>query len=169
MRLFIAIDIPPFEDFLIIQEKIKKITKCTIPKHFHITLKFLGNVEDNKLKDIIHRLNKISFNEFEIKTEHLGFFPSIKKINVVWLGIEKNQDLIKLNYQINNLLHEFKDTHEFKPHITLARTEHNPLLTDLLKIKLDSKKIKINSFKLYESILTSQGPIYKVMKEFKSN
>ncbi|MEM2138894.1 MAG: RNA 2',3'-cyclic phosphodiesterase [Candidatus Woesearchaeota archaeon] len=176
MRLFIAIDFPLTNEIIKLQKEIQKITKASIPKTLHLTLKFLGYVSDSNLNKIINMLKKITFSEFELKTKEINAFPDINKINIVYLEIQENKELLNLKKEIDLNLIEFKDNYIFKPHITIARTEHNKKL--IAFIKEENKKIdkinenlitsiKVNSFKLYKSELTNFGPIYTLINEFK--
>lgn len=169
MRLFIALDIPLYSEIIDLQNKIKKITKANVQKELHLTLKFLGEVQEIKIPNIIKKLDNVNFSSFFIHTNYIGFFPNYENIRIVWLGIEKNPDLITLQKKITDSINEFKDNHEFKPHITIARVMHNNGLKNFFNqnIKIE-KKIIINSFKLYSSTLTKSGPIYNLIKKFKS-
>ena len=101
MRLFIAIDLDQEDYFKQIQGQIPE-TKATYPKVFHLTLKFLGEID--KKDEIIKALEKIKFKSFILKTTEMGVFPSEKYIKVVWLGLEDNSDLKKLQEDIEKEL-----------------------------------------------------------------
>ena len=87
MRLFVAIDFDDIKDYLInLQVKIPKDAKMSMVKSFHLTLKFLGEVEEEKIGDIIERLNNIKFSPFYVALGKIGIFPSENYIRVVWVG-----------------------------------------------------------------------------------
>jgi 2'-5' RNA ligase len=139
------------------------------PKEFHITLKFLGEINDSV--HVIERLNKISFSAFELELSNIGFFPSERKINVIWAGVKENSALIELYNKINNSI-AGKNDFDFKPHFTLARvkdiSELPKYLEQINKIKVIPMISKVDRFILYKSTLTPSGPVYEVLREFHS-
>lgn len=54
----------------------------------HFTLKFLGDVDKKKISDIERKLAEIAgkINKFEVSLQGVGVFPSLERINVVWIG-----------------------------------------------------------------------------------
>ena len=119
MRLFIAIDLPlQVKDVVSRFEKELSMFKLRFvkPEHMHITLTFLGDIED--VDAIKQRLGKIRFSPFKLKIYAYGFFPSTKKIRVIWIGLEHNEEFINLQHDIREL---FDNKEKFMPHITIAR------------------------------------------------
>jgi 2'-5' RNA ligase len=171
MRLFIAIDLDQEDYFKQIQGQIPE-TKATYPKAFHLTLKFLG--ETDKKDDIIKALEKIKFKPFKLKTTEIGVFPSENHIRVVWLGLGDNNDLKKLQKDIEKALEpfKFKKDHKFYPHITLARIkfikqeQKREFVDNLKQIRFAEKESEVKEFKLIKSELARQGPIYEDVKVF---
>ena len=175
MRVFIAID-PSIE----VQEYIKSVqnglddtlVKLRLTSSFHLTLKFLGDVKQPK--EIIEKLSSVKFDKFELKTSNIGVFPNQNYIRVIWLGLQENLTLNKLQNDIENSLKEFKFKKDFKfhPHFTLARVsfvkDKVKFKDSLKKIKSEEKSFPVNKFILYESKLTKQGPVYKTLKTFVS-
>lgn len=175
MRLFIAIDLDNKEYFKEIQDQTPKAV-MTHPKTFHLTLKFLG--ETDKQIEVVNILKNIKFKKFKIHTTNIGFFPSENYINVIWLGLEANKELIKLQTSIEKSLESFdfkKDFSDFKPHITLARVKFikpekkKEFVQSVKKIMIPEKEFEVNEFKLIKSELTKEGPVYGDVENFKSN
>ncbi|MCK4429006.1 MAG: RNA 2',3'-cyclic phosphodiesterase, partial [Candidatus Aenigmarchaeota archaeon] len=79
MRCFIAINIPE-EIKSKIAEATKNLTDSGLKKvemkNLHLTLKFIGDVEEKKADEIKQILNKINFNKFDISLKNFGFFPN---------------------------------------------------------------------------------------------
>lgn len=175
MRLFIAISISKEakEEAINIQEKIKRLEKLTLvsKENLHITLKFLGEVEDSE--KIIEKLNNIQFKQFSLKATNIGFFPNNKYIKVVWIGFVGNK-ILTLQKQIDKTLEEnFKKDKNFITHATIARVkylspEERTKMNELKTISLTSSEFKVNSFKLMRSTFTSKGLCYEVLKTFKT-
>ncbi len=171
MRLFIAIDLNQEDYFKQIQGQIPE-TKASYPKAFHLTLKFLG--ETDKQDEIIKALENIKLKPFRLKTTEIGVFPSENYIRVVWLGLEDNNDLKKLQEDIEKVLESFnfKKDHKFHPHITLARIkfikqeQKEEFIDNLKQIKFVEKGFDVKEFKLIKSELTRQGARYEDVKVF---
>ncbi len=161
MRLFIAIDIPEYLTTPL-KESIK--TKgLNLTKDSHLTLKFLGDVEDPN--PIIEKLKTISFKPFKISLNKTGVFPNNNYIRVVWVDIQPKEQTITLQKQITEQLSEFKEQYEFSPHITLARVkfleDKESFLNKLNLLKLNKETFEVTHFKLIKSTLTSEGPVYE--------
>jgi len=172
MRLFIAIDLGNEDYFNQIQGQLPE-AKATYPKQFHLTLKFLGEID--KQEDIIEALETTQFKPFRLKTTNIGVFPSENYIKVVWLGLEDNDDLRRLQEDIEKILESFnfKKDHKFHPHITLARIkfikqeQKEEFIDNLKQIKFAEKEFEVEEFKLIKSELTKQGPAYEDVAKFK--
>ncbi len=178
MRLFIGI--PVSEE---IKAKIKPLYQRLeeigqnlnlVPlENLHFTLKFLGEIEEQKIPEIKPRLLKIKLKPFSISLEKLGFFPNEQRIKVIWIGI-KSKELVFLMREINSRLDYIrKDEHETEiPHLTLARVKSIQDKEQLLQLIKNNQstifgQMEIKHFFLYQSQLTSAGPIYKIIAEFK--
>lgn len=110
---------------------------------------------------------------FSLSVEGVGGFPNLKTPRVVWVGVNRNEALYKLQKNIEERLSKIgfeKEVKPFHPHLTLCRirtigdskelgkavTELNP------EINLD---FKVNSFRLYKSVLSPKGAEYTVLNE----
>ena len=173
MRLFIAIDLPKdIKDYLMkIEEKID-VKGLKLVKDIHLTLKFLGEVEDDKAEQIKNLLKEIKINPFEAKISGLGVFPSGSYIRVVWVGVQPEDKIIEIQKEIDERMKEigFKKEKNFKAHITLARVkfleDKEGFVSKLNEIKPEEKSFEVKSFKLIKSTLTREGPIYEDLAEF---
>lgn len=128
MRLFIAIN---FTDEIKdkIQDVITKLKACSTQgrfvknEHMHITLEFLGDVEENKLNTIQNIMGQISITPFSLKLCHLGHFAR-REGDIYWIGIEENPKLLNVHSQIHKMLKKEGFTvedREYKPHLTIGR------------------------------------------------
>ncbi len=128
MRLFICIELE--EEQLDAIEKAKEKLKAETSKgrfvkaeHTHLTLIFLGEVEEGRLNEAIEAIEKISFEEFQLHMYGLGWFQK-RSGKIYWIGFERNEDLLKLQKALHNELKEkgFKlEKREYTPHITIGR------------------------------------------------
>lgn len=174
MRLFVAISLPE-----VVKNKLKKVItlldkydgiKTVETKNLHLNLEFLG--QRKKPDKIIRDLKELSFTPFILETKDFGFFPNKKYIKVIWLGIKNNKDLEKLQEKVSRLTTNQK---KYIPHITLARIkkintkQKKQLLKQLKQHKTQPIKFEVKDFKLYQSKLTSIGPIYNTIQKFPAN
>ncbi len=172
MRYFIGIPLPLelSNKLLEAQQVFRKVdARMTLTKknQFHITLHFLGDIDDvTKIKEL---LKEVKFNPFNVTIKNLSFFPKkgyIRVINSPVVNGSKNVKLI--HQQIINLLSLDKDE-SFTPHVTLARVKFvkstNALARVCNNIKFEAS-FKVNNFILYSSKLTPNGPIYKVVETY---
>lgn len=141
-------------------------------ENIHFTLKFLGNVDENKIKEIEEKLSALEQAHFSIKIKNVGVFPSYERIKVIWIGAE-SPELIPLMKKINQELNYIRnEDQEEISHLTIARVKSGKN-KEALKAYLQTiqnqefGEMVVNHFVLYESELTPADPIYQVLKEFK--
>jgi 2'-5' RNA ligase len=179
MRLFIAIDLP--EEAKESIEKIKaelkglKGVKPVSQENIHLTLKFLGEVSDNKAEEVAKALEQVKFKPFKISISKMGVFPNENRIQVLWIDAEPAEPLFDLKKRIDDALPRFKDDHPFKSHITFARIKYianesdKKKILDILKESVEKTEFVVSKFRLYKSDLQPAGPIYDIVKEFASD
>ncbi len=175
IRTFVAVELS--EKFL---PEIKRIgsmlnfpgIKVVEPELVHITLKFLGNVHEDKIEPIVSALSQVDCRPFEAKIKGIGVFPKPAYIKVIWLGAEGNFNALHDEVERLLLPFKFEKEHNFSPHATLARVkqvrEKAALLETLNKLKeTDLGTMHVGSITLKKSTLTPEGPIYETLKEIK--
>lgn len=172
MRLFIALNFNELKDYFSeLQKQIpKEEVKLTFPKDFHLTLKFLGEVEDSKVDEIKKMLSEIKLKPFESKVSSIGFFTE-QFVRTVWIKAEA-KEISDLQEKIEEkLISLFKKEKQFEPHITLARVkfvkDKNAFIEQIKKIKTAEKTVKIKDFELVKSVLMPEGPVYEVLSILK--
>lgn len=170
MRLFISIEIPQE-----IKKEIEKIQNClpefqgkkTEFENLHLTLKFLGEVSENKLNEIKSALSQVKCSSFETKIYQLGFF-SPSQIRIIWLSMSNCEILQKeIDEKLSNI---FSKEKRFMSHLTIARikeVENKKRFIELInKINIPEMRFQINHFNLMQSYLKSSGPEYKILEKF---
>lgn len=170
IRTFVSIDLP--KD---IQKEVKKIQdilpefegKKTEPKNLHLTLKFLREIDKEKIENVNEALRKIKFKSFETEIGYLGFFDN-KKSSVVWIHLPNCEALQK---EVDKILSDiFEQEKRFMSHVTIARVkglkDKNRFIEELEKIKTNSLKFRVNRFRLKKSTLTPDGPVYEILEEY---
>ncbi|MBI4895123.1 MAG: RNA 2',3'-cyclic phosphodiesterase [Candidatus Aenigmarchaeota archaeon] len=174
MRCFIAVDLADMLKAKIaeVQQKIAdKGMSIVKPDNLHVTLKFLGELDELKVNKVCHVLAGIKQAIFEISLSGLGVFPSYKNPKVAWVGIE-GKELKDLTNLIEQLLAENgfpKEDREFNAHLTIARIKDAS--RDFYKKSDGLKDVKIGKqvvkeFSLKKSTLLPTGPVYENIRKF---
>jgi RNA 2',3'-cyclic 3'-phosphodiesterase len=92
-------------------------------ENYHITLRFIGDVDGRTADEIVNRLDRIDREEFQINLSGIGSFGS-KKPHSVWAGVSASPDLNALQAEIERICQRIglpPDPRKFMPHVTLAR------------------------------------------------
>ena len=123
-RIFVAIGLPSE-----LQQRLGLIcggipgARWISPERLHLTLRFIGEVNSERMRDIDDALSGIDFVPFDLRLDGIGQFGGDKP-RVLWAGIAPNPELIRLHEQINLALARAgisPDTRRYVPHVTLAR------------------------------------------------
>jgi len=185
MRTFIAIELSQqIRDTLAqIQSHLKYAgvdVKWVEKDNIHLTLKFLGEVSEEKIKKIKSILDNIgkTVKSFEISLKDIGAFPKIDYPRVIWVGLDKGaKESGELAEKINDSLSKIgfqKETRDFAAHLTIGRVR-SPKNKEALREKIVSISPRstvhgpqlISFVALFQSTLTPKGPIYTKLHEAK--
>ncbi len=186
MRCFIAIDIDEklraaiadLQRQLAEKAKIKKNdVKWVAPEAMHLTLKFLGEVKDDRIVDICNAVKDVadSSKSFELDIESVGCFGG-KSARVLWVGTGRGSDnLCRLQEDIEQQLSSAgwpRETREFSGHLTLCRVKNSKAGLKLAQMSEDYKDLNLgtisaDSVTVYQSQLRPTGPIYTVLGNYK--
>jgi 2'-5' RNA ligase len=182
MRTFVAIELPS-ETKEKIEETITPFRKLNLsiswvkPKNLHLTLKFLGEVDEEKIDDIVSILAQGVKEEqrFKMDLKDFGAFPDFKKARVLWIGIEKGKEsLIRIQNKVEEGLSNIGFPQEkkgFSPHLTIARVKSPKgieRLTEQIKnVNFVAEDIEVDELILMRSQLHPQGAIYTPLETFK--
>ncbi len=180
-RIFIALKVNPGETLLRIQSSLKAVLgeeriNWTDPLNIHLTLSFLGDTDDDRIKTLSIMLKQkcTGFGEFSLILKGSGVFKNYRDPRVIWIGIENNEKLMNLNADINLGLKDAGFSPEdrpFRPHITLGRIK-SIRNTDILRSSLEKYKdafiqeVPVKEVILFESILKPSGPEYRPAGRF---
>ena len=175
MKLFVGIELPDnIKDYLyklqsgLKNSKLAKVNWC-FKKNFHQTLKFLGEVPEDKLDELKNKLRNIKYNEFKLKLTEIGFYPSEQRINVVWVGVEPENEIIELRKLVDAETMELGDM-KSGVHITLGRVkfvrDKKKFKEKLKNVKVESLSFGVGSFALFSSTLSKDGPSYNVLERY---
>ncbi len=179
MRCFIAIPLPENirEEILNIQGQFKPLNlhaKWVEYQNLHVTLKFLGQVEQERIpeiKDIISKISSIT-QPFSLTLSETGAFPSLRKPRVLWVGIKPQEPPVRIINYLNESLAKIGSEPEKRkphPHITIARIKSSKNIHKLEKIlsylKNNNLEWMVKEITLFKSILTSKGAVYERLCE----
>ncbi len=102
--------------------------KWVRPENLHITLKFLGDINEESIDTIAQKLSELSANHwaFQVELKTIGAFPNLKRPNALWIGITKTTALEALHRGIEEGMSTAgfkKEDRPFTPHLTIARVK----------------------------------------------
>ncbi|HEX2912294.1 MAG TPA: RNA 2',3'-cyclic phosphodiesterase [Chloroflexia bacterium] len=173
-RLFVAIDLPES-----VRAMLSRLcfgvpgARWTPDEQFHLTLRFIGEADPLLYRDIKKALGEVFVDPFELTLKGVGHFPPRGRPNVLWVGIEKNETLVKLRNRVENALVQTgvePEGRKFSPHITLARLKDTPInrVGDFLteNALFQAGPFPVNEFYLYSSVLTSKGAHHTVEETY---
>ena len=92
-------------------------------ENYHITLRFIGDVDGPTADELIHALDRVERPEFNLSLTGLGSFGS-KKPHSIWAGVSASPELLALQAEIERICQRLSlrpDPRKFTPHVTLAR------------------------------------------------
>lgn len=177
-RGFIAIEIqavPPIIDFEKAIIKTGADVKLVEPKNIHLTLKFLGETDENQIDTIEQIIKKSVTNipPFPLMLKGTGVFPNEKYLKVIWIGIISGDNLEKIANSLDEKLVTLgfkKEQRSYSAHLTIGRVRTAKNKEQLLTvIKNHNEKEflqqEIRSVTLKKSELTPTGPIYTTLRE----
>ena len=178
MRAFVAIE-PPKDlknKIHAFQSELKKqdILEGNWTREYHLTLKFLGDISENQLKEIEKVLADISgkTKKFQLELKGIGAFPSKDYIRVLWLGAGiGDEESLVLHEQIDDKLSSigFEKEKRYENHITLCRVKKvsdKNKLKEILAKNISFGKFEASEIKLIKSDLTPTGPVYKTIRSY---
>lgn len=179
MRLFFSVDVPPMlaEEIDELQQRFAAAEglRFTDPVQAHVTLKFLGEVDPNRLDELqaaaAEAIAGADVGPFRATVGGLGVFPSPEYISVVWTGFEAGgSELTRLHEALETATTDLgfdPEEHEFTPHVTIARMD-DARGKDLVQRRLREDDPTLGGFevdevRLTESTLTEDGPEYETV------
>lgn len=186
MRAFVAIEIPP-DVLQILGKTIQKLAALKLDgrparlQSIHLTLKFLGNVDPERLDSVKEalRASAAGLSPFELRVRSVGVFPDLSRPRVVWFGVGRppspnprssgSDPLTELQRSVEDGLQPLgfePERRSFRPHLTLMRLKSGrnlPRLVQYLKdegLHAEAGSFRVDSLHLYRSILRPDGAEY---------
>jgi 2'-5' RNA ligase len=180
-RLFAAIHMVPSQELLELYASLMRglrfaDIKWVKPQNLHITLKFFGETYEDRIPDIQRVLKEVSENHkpFSFMLAGTGIFGASYNPKVIWFGIQKANALTTLANDVLNEVDKIgwkRDRQNFRAHLTVGRVK-NVKDKQLFQQMIDEhnktfiQEVSVIEFRLYESILHRDGPVYRVVETF---
>jgi len=177
VRSFVALELSKdIRDQLALVQDILRGCKARLtfvdPKNIHITVKFLGEVDEERLRNVMNALRSVPFSPFTIKAGEVTLNnPSNPR--TVWCAIDDSGKGDQIVSRIESALRPLgfePEKRRFTPHATLARVKSSDpsLLSALANLNTKTYgSCTISGLSLKKSILLPQGPVYENLMEVK--
>jgi RNA 2',3'-cyclic 3'-phosphodiesterase len=180
IRAFIAVDIEP-KTLQNISAAIDEL-RSRFPGlrwmplgNLHVTLKFLGDIEETKIDFIAEALRDHlqPFSRFTISAKGLGVFPDVRRPSVLWVGLEGAQ-LTAVVSAVERVLEPLgfaPEKRRFQPHLTIARWRESDRSSATFREELGrwrdhefgTSEVKVVI--LYQSTLKAEGAIHQPLRK----
>ncbi|MFH1365118.1 MAG: RNA 2',3'-cyclic phosphodiesterase [archaeon] len=136
-------------------------------KNLHLTLKFLGEVDEEKIEIVKNKLRRIKLPSFNAELGEIGVF-SENFVRIIWIRLKGCENLQK---EIDFSLEEFfKKEERFMGHLTIARVKNVEdkikFIQELKKISVSKMNFEVKEFHLMKSELTKKGTIYSSIENY---
>ena len=180
MRAFIAIDVSDEvrDNLLKAQERIgSKAAKIKFVEreNFHVTLKFLGEIDEITAEEVKKALAEISkkHKKHRVRVKGIGVFPNPNYVRVIWAGVENDEGIKAIARDVEREMRRlgFKKDKDFVAHITIGRVKFVRYKVELAMALKDLAnedfgEFEVNAIELKKSTLTPKGPIYETVARF---
>jgi len=170
LRLFVGIALPP-------ELKLRLSLLCSgvpgarwvDPGNYHLTLRFIGEVDEGVASDIDAALLQIRAPRFDVTLAGVGTFGE----RMLWVGVDKSQPLVHLRDKVESALVRLglePETRRYAPHVSLARLRNasEAKLHGFLEehALFRAAPFRVERFSLVASYLTKSGAIYEDQADY---
>jgi 2'-5' RNA ligase len=174
IRLFVALALPEGH-----RQQLSRLchgvrdARWVAHENLHLTLRFIGEVEEPRVAEIAHALGRVKGEQFKLTLSGIGHFQNGRRIRALWAGTEPCDALVQLQYRIDTALRHADlppDGRRFTPHVTLARLKNGAPHQVGGWIEANAlfraDPFPVDHFVLFESYLGHTGAIYSPVSEF---
>lgn len=174
IRLFVALEIPPD-----LRSRLEALcagifgARWVDPENLHVSLRFIGEVDEAVCEDVIDSLLTIHTPSFELTLERLGTFEQGGIPHTLWVGVRKNDALLQLQSKVERAIVGAglpPERRRYTPHLTIARIKDAPvghLVSFIAKHEpFRMSPFTVESFSLFSSFLSKSGSQYTVEETF---
>ena len=173
LRLFVGIEFPPeLKLQLSMLETVIPGARWVDPGNFHLTLRFIGEVDEGVAADIDEALLRLRARRFTLQLAGTGVFGGGKP-RALWVGVDRHPELVALRDRIEKALIRIglePEQRKFAPHVTLARLRE-PVLDKLgeflaANAQFRAAPLPVEHFSLIASFPTKAGSIYEDQADY---
>lgn len=174
IRLFVGLELPPD-----LRDALERLTggipgaRWTPPENYHITLRFIGEVDEDRCEDIHDALSEVASPAFSLCVAGIGAFESSHRAHTLWVGVPKDPPLVHLRDKVERAVVSAglePERRKFAPHVTLASVKQAPLhkVHDFIAHHnlFRSEPFRVERFTLYSSALGRAAPIYTAEADY---
>jgi 2'-5' RNA ligase len=167
-RLFVALSLPP-----LLKSQLSALAggipgaRWVPPENYHLTLRFIGEVESWRADEMDEALAGIRAPRFELALRGLGTFEKAGRIQALWVGVERSEALAHLQSKVETALQRVglePERRRFAPHVTLARTDKAPPEKLIAFVQAHNlfraPAVPVEHFTLFSSRLGKDQPVY---------
>jgi len=180
MRTFIAVELPEQikKQIEVLQAPLKKtnaFVSWVKPGNIHITLKFLGEVPEEKIDEVFSatELALKGTKSFKMNLKGMGAFPDFRRPRVIWIGAGKGgEELSDMANKIEDQMEKIgypKEKRKFSPHFTIGRVKSPKNIEKLIELiksaDFETEDIEVNEVTVMKSQLHPAGAIYTALKK----
>jgi 2'-5' RNA ligase len=140
------------------------------PENLHITLKFLGNVDEGLVPSIVDVMEQCAKTvpAFTVTLRGSGAFPRLRAPRVLWVGVEDGEPMVTLAQLLEAGLEGMgfpKERRRFSPHLTVARVKDRGERAELMRLMEDHRQEvfgeqRVEDIRLKRSELRPDGAVY---------
>jgi 2'-5' RNA ligase len=168
LRLFVALALPDvLRDALSARASGLPHAKWVPPENYHLTLRFIGEVEPWRAEEVDQSLAALRGRPFDLTLAGAGLFEKAGKVSSVWIGVERNEALAALQAKIETALQRIglpPERRRFAPHVTLARTERAAPEKCIAWVQANNlfraPTVRMEEFTLFSSRLGKESSVY---------
>ncbi len=180
IRTFVALDLPAdvqkdLAAFCAPLQKLDVAVSWIRPDRIHLTLKFLGNVEEAAVDSIGDALRSAvePIRPFALRPAGCGAFPSLREMRVVWVGVQGDLEPLKdLHRRVEEALERLgfaRENRPFRAHLTLGRVKGRRGMKSLQEALVARQAYQgvifdVSEVVLYKSDLKPDGAQYTPLK-----
>jgi 2'-5' RNA ligase len=173
LRLFVGIEFPPeLKLHLSLLQSGVAGAKWVDPGNFHLTLRFIGEVDEGTAADVDEALLRLKARPFSLQLAGTGTFGGDKP-RQLWVGVEREPTLTTLQGKIELALIRARlppEPRKFSPHVTLARLR-DPRRGELQEYlaahaQFRAEPLRVDRFSLIASYPTKAGSVYEDQTDY---
>lgn len=174
LRLFVAIAIPAA-----VTRRLGPLqggvpgARWSDPTGFHLTLRFIGEVDTLEAEEIDDALRSITAPGFDLALDGVGQFGTRRAPSVLWAGVAAQPALSFLHAKIDRALvaaGQPPDDRAYSPHVTLARLRQAPAERVARWLEgfapFQAGPFPVEAFHLYESRMGGEGAVYEILESY---